>query len=235
MNEIDFANKILSETKMPPKKASKVPKKKKTVAVTKSETKSSGTQIENPNWFGWKEALEKVAAINLNTFPDQDLDKINDFCEKLKSIISEEQVVLLKRKQLGAELQSDLVIKFAIEYLHRYKLTGFAQFLQKISEQIGTLVYELSSEQRTGQVQLVCPKKWMDLNEVLETVFKAEKDTVEVFGKLYPLLQKEPDTKLITMKISIIEQFEELMDLFQSAKSSQDVLEIDKKLGKHLQ
>ena len=216
-------NKI-SSVKMPPKKVTR----KKKVSTKTSSTQSG--QIETPSLFGWKEALEKVAKINLTSLTDdQELDKINDFCEKLKSIISEEQIILLKKKQLKTELQVDLVIKFAIEYLHRYKLVGFADFLQRISEQIGTFVYELSTDKIS--VQLTCPKKWMDLNEVLETVFKAEKDTVEVFSKLYPLLTKDQDTKLITMKISIIEQFEQLMELFQSAKTSQDVLEIDKKLS----
>ena len=205
---------------------------KKVIRKKKTSTKTSSTQIgkiENPSLFGWKEALDRVANINLNSLSDdQELDKINDFCEKLKTIISEEQIILLKKKQLKTELQVDLVIKFAIEYLHRYKLVGFADFLQKISEQIGTFTYELCSDKVS--LQLICPKKWMDLNEVLETVFKAEKETVEVFGKLYPLLTKDQDTKLITMKISIIEQFEQLMELFQSAKTSQDILEIDRKL-----
>ena len=205
---------------------------KKVIQKKKTSTKTSSTQIgkiENPSLFGWKEALDRVANINLNSLSDdQELDKINDFCEKLKTIISEEQIILLKKKQLKTELQVDLVIKFAIEYLHRYKLVGFADFLQKISEQIGTFTYELCSDKVS--LQLICPKKWMDLNEVLETVFKAEKETVEVFGKLYPLLTKDQDTKLITMKISIIEQFEQLMELFQSAKTSQDILEIDRKL-----
>ena len=70
------------------------------------------------------------------------------------------------------------------------------------------------------------------MNEVFEHVFKAEKDTVETFGKLYPLLRKDSDNKLITMKIGVIEQFEELMAMFQSAKKSQDILDIDKKLLK---
>ena len=157
-NGDQLVNKI-SSVKMPPKK---VTRKKKV------STKTSSTQVENPSLFGWKEALEKVAKINLNSFTnnDQELDKINDFCEKLKTIISEEQIILLKKKQLKTELQVDLVIKFAIEYLHRYKVVGFADFLHRISEQIGNYVYELSTEKIS--VQLTCPKKWMDLNQVLE-------------------------------------------------------------------
>lgn len=208
---------------MPPKK---VTKKKKT------SVKTSGTQVENPSLVDLKEALEKVSKVNLHTFPDEELDKIHDFCEKVKEIISDEQIILLKRKLFKAELQADLVIKFAIEYLHRYQLHGFAMFLQRISEQMTTFAYEISLEQKTEKLQFTSPSKWMDLNEAFENVFKAEKDTVEAFGKLYPLLRKDSDNKFITMKIGIIEQFEELMAMFQSAKKSQDILDIDKKLLK---
>ena len=204
---------------MPPKK---VTKKKKT----------SGTQVENPSLVDLKEALEKVSKVNLHTFPDEELDKIHDFCEKVKEIISDEQIILLKKKLFKAELQADLVIKFAIEYLHRYQLHGFAMFLQRISEQMTTFAYEISLEQKTEKLQFTSPSKWMDLNEAFDNVFKAEKDTVEAFGKLYPLLRKDSDNKFITMKIGIIEQFEELMAMFQSAKKSQDILDIDKKLLK---
>ena len=208
---------------MPPKK---VTKKKKT------SVKTSGTQVENPSLVDLKEALEKVSKVNLHTFPDEELDKIHDFCEKVKEIISDEQIILLKRKLFKAELQADLVIKFAIEYLHRYQLHGFAMFLQRISEQMTTFAYEISLEQKTEKLQFTSPSKWMDLNEAFDNVFKAEKDTVEAFGKLYPLLRKDSDNKFITMKIGIIEQFEELMAMFQSAKKSQDILDIDKKLLK---
>ena len=208
---------------MPPKK---VTKKKKT------SVKTSGTQVENPSLVDLKEALEKVSKVNLHTFPDEELDKIHDFCEKVKEIICDEQVILLKKKLFKAELQADLVIKFAIEYLHRYQLHGFAMFLQRISEQMTTFAYEISLEQKTEKLQFTSPSKWMDLNEAFENVFKAEKDTVEAFGKLYPLLRKDSDNKFITMKIGIIEQFEELMAMFQSAKKSQDILDIDKKLLK---
>lgn len=208
---------------MPPKK---VTKKKKT------SVKTSGTQVENPSLVDLKEALEKVSKVNLHTFPDEELDKIHDFCEKVKEIISDEQIILLKKKLFKAELQADLVIKFAIEYLHRYQLHGFALFLQRISEQMTTFAYEISLEQKTEKLQFTSPSKWMDLNEAFENVFKAEKDTVEAFGKLYPLLRKDSDNKFITMKIGIIEQFEELMAMFQSAKKSQDILDIDKKLLK---
>ena len=152
--------------------------------------------------------------------------------KKVKEIISDEQIILLKKKLFKAELQADLVIKFAIEYLHRYQLHGFAMFLQRISEQMTTFAYEISLEQKTEKLQFTSPSKWMDLNEAFENVFKAEKDTVEAFGKLYPLLRKDSDNKFITMKIGIIEQFEELMAMFQSAKKSQDILDIDKKLLK---
>lgn len=208
---------------MPPKK---VTKKKKT------SVKTSGTQVENPSLVDLKEALEKVSKVNLHTFPDEELDKIHDFCEKVKEIISDEQIILLKKKLFKAELQADLVIKFAIEYLHRYQLHGFAMFLQRISEQMTTFAYEISLEQKTEKLQFTSPSKWMDLNEAFDNVFKAEKDTVEAFGKLYPLLRKDSDNKFITMKIGIIEQFEELMAMFQSAKKSQDILDIDKKLLK---
>ena len=208
---------------MPPKK---VTKKKKT------SVKTSGTQVENPSLVDLKEALEKVSKVNLHTFPDEELDKIHDFCEKVKEIISDEQIILLKKKLFKAELQADLVIKFAIEYLHRYQLHGFAMFLQRISEQMTTFAYEISLEQKTEKLQFTSPSKWMDLNEAFDNVFKAEKDTVEAFGKLYPLLRKDSDNKFITMKIGIIEQFEELTAMFQSAKKSQDILDIDKKLLK---
>ena len=208
---------------MPPKK---VTKKKKT------SVKTSGTQVENPSLVDLKEALEKVSKVNLHTFPDEELDKIHDCCEKVKEIISDEQIILLKKKLFKAELQADLVIKFAIEYLHRYQLHGFAMFLQRISEQMTTFAYEISLEQKTEKLQFTSPSKWMDLNEAFDNVFKAEKDTVEAFGKLYPLLRKDSDNKFITMKIGIIEQFEELMAMFQSAKKSQDILDIDKKLLK---
>ena len=208
---------------MPPKKVTK----KKTTSV-----KTSGTQVENPSLVDLKEALEKISKVNLHTFPDEELDKIHDFCEKVKEIISDEQIILLKKKLFKAELQADLVIKFAIEYLHRYQLHGFALFLQRISEQMTTFAYEISLEQKTEKLQFTSPSKWMDLNEAFENVFKAEKDTVEAFGKLYPLLRKDSDNKFITMKIGIIEQFEELMAMFQSAKKSQDILDIDKKLLK---
>ena len=208
---------------MPPKK---VTKKKKT------SVKTSGTQVENPSLVDLKEALEKVSKVNLHTFPDEELDKIHDFCEKVKEIISDEQIILLKKKLFKAELQADLVIKFAIEYLHRYQLHGFAMFLQRISEQMTTFAYEISLEQKTEKLQFTSPSKWMDLNEAFNNVFKPEKDTVEAFGKLYPLLRKDSDNKFITMKIGIIEQFEELMAMFQSAKKSQDILDIDKKLLK---
>ena len=208
---------------MPPKKVTK--KKKNSV-------KTSGTQVENPSLVDLKEALEKVSKVNLHTFPDEELDKIHDFCEKVKEIISDEQIILLKKKLFKAELQADLVIKFAIEYLHRYQLHGFAMFLQRISEQMTTFAYEISLEQKTEKLQFTSPSKWMDLNEAFDNVFKAEKDTVEAFGKLYPLLRKDSDNKFITMKIGIIEQFEELMAMFQSAKKSQDILDIDKKLLK---
>ena len=208
---------------MPPKK---VTKKKKT------SVKTSGTQVENPSLVDLKEALEKVSKVNLHTFPDEELDKIHDFCEKVKVIISDEQIILLKKKLFKAELQADLVIKFAIEYLHRYQLHGFAMFLQRISEQMTTFAYEISLEQKTEKLQFTSPSKWMDLNEAFDNVFKAERDTVEAFGKLYPLLRKDSDNKFITMKIGIIEQFEELMAMFQSAKKSQDILDIDKKLLK---
>ena len=208
---------------MPPKK---VTKKKET------SVKTSGTQVENPSLVDLKEALEKVSKVNLHTFPDEELDKIHDFCEKVKEIISDEQIILLKKKLFTAELQADLVIKFAIEYLHRYQLHGFALFLQRISEQMTTFAYEISLEQKTEKLQFTSPSKWMDLNEAFDNVFKAEKDTVEAFGKLYPLLRKDSDNKFITMKIGIIEQFEELMAMFQSAKKSQDILDIDKKLLK---
>ena len=219
--------KITSE-EMPPKKQTK----KKTSTKRSVSGTSTGTQVENPSLFGLKDALETVSKINLQSFPDQELDKVHDFCEKLKEIICEEQIILLKKKLFKAELQADLVIKFAIEYLHRYQLHGFALFMQRVSEQMNTFAYEISLEQNADKLHFTSPSHWMDLNEAFENVFKVEKDTVEVFGKLYPLLQKDSDNKLITMKIGIIEQFEELMELFQSAKKSQDILDIDKKLLK---
>ena len=139
-----------------PTPAKATPKKKSKRQNPKAKSFDKSTQVRNICLVHVKHRI--VTAVNswiqsLNVDPEsiaEDdneayFDMIQDLYEQLKRHIQDDQLRLLKIKQVELELKASLVFTMAATYMNICKLPGFADFFQNLAKSSVSLVFSLGS------------------------------------------------------------------------------------------
>ncbi len=233
----------------PTKKAAKKPKATKKKAVTRARKSASkpkisldkSTQVRNTCLVRVKNRVIDAVEKWLETIPnvqissdenDAYVDLVHSLYEKLKLHIQEDQIQLLKVKQIELELRAVLTFVTAATYCALAKFKGFAKVFHSLSKSSVALVFGLSDGldlSYLGQVSRPSWQTWDNVVDAINEAFKVERATIENFEKLHPLIT-DPDSEIVAVKLKITRQVQTLMEYLEEAQETDDFFKIDAKL-----
>lgn len=226
------------ETKKTPSKRVKTAKKKPSNAKKVPKEIDASTQIRNICLTHVKNEISVavkhwIEKKKENQDENEDFSSlVNDLYQDLKSQITQDQLKLLKLKQIELELGAVLTFVAVASYLSLCKFRGFAKAFQSLSRMSVNLVFLLSAGLDLSTLQPTQNpnwQKWQNVADAINEALKAERATIENFEKLQNLIEEE-NSEILDKKMKITDNVQSLLKHFKNAKESEDFFEIDKKL-----
>lgn len=220
----------------------KAPKKAVVKTAKKQKTVDKSTQVKNVCLIHvknriltavdrWSQNLEPIME-KASDDKEAYLDLVQDLYEKLKENIEEDQLKLLKLKQIEVELNAVMTFLTAATYMSLCKFRGFARAFQNLSKSSISLVFSISHGLDLSHLPPTPVPKWQSWLNVVDAIndsFKVERASITNFEKLQKILPLNQEV-IIEKKMKIIKQFEDLMERLKDGHESQDFFDIDEKL-----